>query len=171
MKKKILVPVDLSGATVQVCNAARDLALALDARLMILHAAEPDPMVGSYYALSTFEGATLSGNIRKRLAAKMQALGGWFHKTVPDTKVILHTGSPVPTILRFARLAHPDYIVVGSHGHTAAYEVLVGSVAHRLIRKAPCPVVVVPISPQPRRVATRATQEPKAARVELASFR
>jgi len=154
-KKKILVPVDLSGATVQVCNAARDLALALDARLLILHAVESDPLVSSYYALSTFEVAEIAGNTRRRTAERMRALGHWFQKRVPDTKIILHTGAAVPTILRIVKLAKPDYIVVGSHGHTAAYEMLMGSVAHGLIRKAPCPVVVVPISARTRRPASR----------------
>lgn len=166
MKKKILVPVDLSNATVQVCNAARDLALALDARLLLLHAVETDPLVNSYYALSTFEVATLAGNTRRRTAERMKALGHWFQKRVPDTKIILHTGAAVPTILRVAKLARPDYIVVGSHGHTAAYEMLVGSVTHGLMRKAPCPVLVVPIAPRPAR-----TPKPARPRAALAGFR
>jgi len=169
MKKKILVPVDLSNATVQVCNAARDLALALDARLLLLHAVETDPLVNSYYALSTFEVATLAGNTRRRTAERMKALGHWFQKRVPDTKIILHTGAAVPTILRVAKLARPDYIVVGSHGHTAAYEMLVGSVTHGLMRRAPCPVLVVPIAPRPARpTRTAKTARPRAA---LAGFR
>jgi hypothetical protein len=69
---------DLSSATVQVCNAARDLALALNARWLLVHAIEPDPLINSYYALSAFEIATMDGNVRKRTAHKMQALGRWF---------------------------------------------------------------------------------------------
>lgn len=165
MKKKILVPVDLSGATIQVCNAARDLALALDARLLLMHVIEPDPLVNSYYAISTFEVATIAGNTRKRTAEKMQSLGRWFQKRCPDTKVILHRGPAGPTILNTARKVRPDYIVIGSHGHTAAYEMLVGSVAHGVIRKAPCPVVMVPIAPHVRRPMTRKHEEPAVAGV------
>jgi nucleotide-binding universal stress UspA family protein len=163
MKKTILVPVDLSGATVRVCNAARDLALALNARLLILHAVEPEPLINSYYALSAFEIATLSGDVRKRTTEKMQALGRWFERSVPETRVIIHTGAAAPTILRMAQLAHVDYIVIGSHGHTAAYEVLVGGVAHAVMRKAPCPVVTVPITPHVNPIAT-----PEHANTELA---
>lgn len=164
--RTILVPVDLSGATVQVCNAARDLALALNARLLLLHALEADPLATSYYALSTFEVATLAGNARRRTAERMKALGHWFRKCIPDTKIILHAGAAVPTILRVAKQARPDYIVLGSHGHTAAYEMLMGSVAHRIIRRAPCPVVVVPIVARTRRVAARKSAQP--ALVEVA---
>ncbi len=152
-KKKILVPVDLSGATVQVCNAARGLALALDARVILLHAVETDPRVGSYYALSSFEVEALATNTRRRVAERLQALGRWFKRRVPDTKIILHAGTVVATIQRVARVARPDYIVIGSHGHSAAYEMLVGSVAHALLRKAPCPVLVVPVAPRQARAA------------------
>lgn len=164
-KRTILVPVDLSGATVQVCNAARDLALALDARLLLLHAIEADPLANSYYALSTFEVATLAGNTRRRAAERMRALGHWFQKRIPGTKVVLHAGTAAATILRMARLAHADYIVIGSHGHTAAYEMLMGSVAHLVIRKAPCPVVVVPITKRPRASAARKSVQPALAEV------
>lgn len=152
-KKNILVPVDLSGATVQVCNAARNLALALDARVLLLHAIETDPRVGSYYALSAFEVEALASNTRRRVAERLQALGRWFKRRVPDTKTILHAGAVVPTIYRMAKLSRPDYIVVGSHGHSAAFEMLVGSVAHALLRKAPCPVLVVPVAPRQARSA------------------
>ncbi|MBI2510519.1 MAG: universal stress protein [Opitutae bacterium] len=168
MKKTILVPVGLSEATVQVCKAARDLALALDARLLIAHALEAEPLVNSYYALSAFEVTTFTNDVRRRTAEKMQSLGRWFRRSVPQTKIIVHTGAAAATILRMARLAHVDYIVLGSHGHTAAYELLAGSVAHAVIRHAPCPVVLVPIAPRPKRIAAAT---PAQARVELAGYR
>lgn len=40
-----------------------------------------------------------------------------------------------------------DAIVLGSHGHGALYDLLVGSVAEGVLRRAPCPVVVVPSRP------------------------
>lgn len=168
MKKTILVPVDLSEATVQVCTAARDLALALDARLLIAHALAPDSLASSYYALSAFEVTAFTGDVRRRTAEKMQSLGRWFRRSVPQTKIIIHTGMAAATILRLARLARVDYIVLGSHGHTAAYEMLAGGVAHAVIRRAPCPVVLVPIAPRPKRIPAAA---PALARVELAGFR
>lgn len=84
---------------------------------------------------------------------------------MPDTKVVLHSGVAVPTILRIAKFARPDYIVIGSHGHTAAYEMLVGSVAHGVIRKAPCPVVMVPISQRKRQSPVRKIVETELATV------
>ncbi|MBI2515546.1 MAG: universal stress protein [Opitutae bacterium] len=150
--KKILVPVDLSSATVQVCDAACTLAQSLNARLVLLHVVPPPPPVmGDYYAFSGPQGFELTKGAKKMAAKKMKALGHWFHKRWPETKVLQHTGPPVPVILKAAKLARPDYIVLGSHGHSAMYEMLIGSTAHGVIRKAPCPIVLVPITGRGRR--------------------
>ena len=148
--KKILVAVDLSSATVQVCNAARNLAQSLGARLLILHVVPPTPVVMEYYALSAFEADALPRAAKKRAATKLRALGHWFQKRCPDTKVLQHAGPPVATILRTIKLARPDYVVMGSHGHTAAFELLMGSVAHGVVRRSPVPVVLVPIRKRAR---------------------
>lgn len=156
--KKILVAVDLSGATVQVCNAARDLARSLGARLLILHVVPPPPLMLEYYALSTAQGQLLERGAQRRAARKLQALGRWFEKTCPQTKVIQHAGLPVETILRTVKLTKPDYVVLGSHGHSAMFEALVGSVAHGVIRACAAPVLLVPIRERVRLAAPKARQ-------------
>lgn len=148
--KKILVAVDLSAATVQVCNAARDLARDLHARLVIAHVVPPAPLVMKYYAFSAVQKADLARGAKKRAAHRLAALGKWFRKSCPQTRVVQHSGPVVPTLLRTLRRVEPDYLVVGSHGHTVVFDMLVGSVAHGLIRSAPCPLVLVPIRPRVR---------------------
>jgi len=144
--KKILVPVDLSGATVRVCNAAASLANALGGRLIILHVVPPPPiMISDYYAFDAGQVVRLTRDGRKHAAHQMAALGRWFNKRCPHTKVVMHEGPTVPVILRTARVVGADYIVLGSHGHTAAYDLLIGSTTHGILRKAACPVVIVPI--------------------------
>lgn len=155
--KKILVAIDLSSATVQVCNAARDLAQQLHARLVIAHIVPPAPLVMNYYAFSAVQKADLARGAKKRAAERLRALGHWFRKTCPDTRVVQHAGPIVPALLRTVRKVQPDYLVLGSHGHSAAFEMLVGSVAHGLMRAAPCPIVLVPIRPRARARRTAAT--------------
>lgn len=53
------------------------------------------------------------------------------------------TGVPVSLILEKAAEEEPDYIVMGSHGHTALYDLLVGSTTHGVLKRAKCPVVIV----------------------------
>jgi nucleotide-binding universal stress UspA family protein len=57
---------------------------------------------------------------------------------------------PVDRILQEMSRLSPDLIVVGSHGHGRIHQLLAGSVADRVMRKAACPVVFVPCSrPKP----------------------
>lgn len=166
--KKVLVAVDLSSATVQVCNAARDLAHSLGARLVILHVVPPPPLILEYYALSTVQVGLLERGARRRAAEKLQALAHWFRKSCPDTKVVEHAGPPVERILRTIRQLKPNYVVLGSHGHSAAFELLAGSVAHGVLTGSPVPVVLVPI--RPRVPASRAKPSPSEAQL-LVSLR
>jgi len=150
--KTILVPVDLSGATVRVCNAAAEVAQAMKGRLVILHVVPPPPMmVVDYYAFDTTQLVGLTRESRKVAVHKMEALGRWFRKRCPATRVMLHDGVPVQVILRTAKTIRADYIVLGSHGHTATYDLLIGSTTHGALRKATCPVIVVPISEKPKK--------------------
>ena len=50
----------------------------------------------------------------------------------------------IPHILKTAEEQRADFIVMGSHGHTAFYDFLVGSTTHGVLKSAPCPVVVLP---------------------------
>jgi nucleotide-binding universal stress UspA family protein len=53
-------------------------------------------------------------------------------------------GPPVLEILDAAKIFDAAYIVMGSHGHNAFYDLLVGTTTHGVLRKASCPVVIVP---------------------------
>ena len=53
-------------------------------------------------------------------------------------------GNPAPEITSLALELGAELLVVGSHGGDALHRLLVGSVASRVVRDAPCPVVVVP---------------------------
>ncbi|HSI15374.1 MAG TPA: universal stress protein [Chthoniobacter sp.] len=141
--KTILVPVDFSDVTPEVVETARKLAAAFEGRLVILNIAEPEPdFVG-------FEAGPPSVRIatardfrveRQRLDdIKTQLSSGGSDVTA------LHIQGPiVEKILHEAGEQQADLIVIGSHGHGAFYDLLVGSVTHGIIKEARCPVVVVP---------------------------
>jgi nucleotide-binding universal stress UspA family protein len=54
------------------------------------------------------------------------------------------TGAPVLKILELAEKEAADCIVMGSHGHTAFYDLLVGSTTHGVLLKSRCPVMIIP---------------------------
>lgn len=64
------------------------------------------------------------------------------HKRVPAQKVI-RIGKPFFEIIQYAREESIDLIIIATHGHTGVEHVLFGSTAEKVVRKAPCPVLVV----------------------------
>ncbi|MSU70996.1 MAG: universal stress protein [Opitutus sp.] len=56
-------------------------------------------------------------------------------------------GSPVPEIIEQAQQLAADYIVIGSHGHTALHDLLAGGTASGVLKRATCPVVIIPAAP------------------------
>jgi nucleotide-binding universal stress UspA family protein len=156
--KKILVSVDLSPATVRVCSAAAELAKATGGRLVILHAV-PAFLPGMYGfdAFTAAQVVAYNRTSRKRAAHELQALQHWFNKRVAGTKMALHDGPPADVILKSARRINADYIVIGSHGHGAMHDLIAGSTARAVLRKSPCPVVLIPITRQTGRARPKST--------------
>jgi nucleotide-binding universal stress UspA family protein len=74
--------------------------------------------------------------------------------TIPVTHVFLE-GDPATEIVRYAREADFDRIVMGTHGRTGTERLLMGSVAEKVLRDAPCSVLVVKL-PRARPRANRA---------------
>ena len=52
-------------------------------------------------------------------------------------------GRPFVEIIRYAREKKIDIIVVGTHGHSGLTHILMGSVAEKVVRKSPCPVLTI----------------------------
>lgn len=149
--KTILVPVDLSPATTRVCDAACEFARLIEARLVLLHVLQPPPaMLADYYAFdpTVMADAVSAG---EKLAEKRQAdLAGHCARQGPPVETIQGTGDPVAVILAQAAATKADYLVLGSHGHGAVYNLLIGSTAQGVLRRAACPVLIIPMAPGQR---------------------
>jgi nucleotide-binding universal stress UspA family protein len=144
--KTILVPVDLSAATPRVCAAACDLARLIGGRIVLLHVVPPPPvMMNDYYAFDTGHMAQAMLAVEKSATLKLRSLARRFAKRCPMQTVQV-TGQPVGTIVARARATKAVYIVLGSHGHGAMFDLLVGSTTSGVLRKARCPVLVVPMN-------------------------
>jgi nucleotide-binding universal stress UspA family protein len=142
--KTILVPVDLSDATSRVCAAACDLARRIGGRVVLLHVVAPPPVImNDYYAFDTGHMAQAMVAVEKSATRKLVALARRFAKSCP-IKTLQVTGQPVGTILAKASALKAAYVVMGTHGHGAMFDLIVGSTAHGILRKARCPVLVVP---------------------------
>lgn len=143
--KAILVPVDLSRASTRVCAAACDLAKLIGGEVVLLHVVpSPPAMMNDYYAFDTGHMAQAMAAVEKNALPKLHSLARRFTKQCPVRSEQV-TGEPVERILAKAFALKASYIVVGSHGHGAMFDLIVGSTTHGVLRKARCPVLVVPI--------------------------
>jgi nucleotide-binding universal stress UspA family protein len=148
--KTILAPVDFSPATERVCAAAADLAKAVRGHVVLLHSVPP-PIITTEYAPMVEDIAAITAASEKAAARRLARLVEGLRRRRIKVGSVQCYGAPVAHILEQADSLGADYIVIGSHGHTALYDLLAGSTAHGVLRKAPCPVVIIPPVMKPAR--------------------
>ena len=150
--RKILVATDFSEASAAATAYAFSLACSLNARLYIVHVV-PEDDVRVLTALRVHLQSeltpealveTLYAEADKRLA-----------KLVEDARAtdlvqerLIVTGQPATAIMGWTAAKQVQLIVLGTHGRSGVTRLLMGSVAERVLREAPCAVLVVPVTPR-----------------------
>jgi nucleotide-binding universal stress UspA family protein len=141
--QRILCPIDFSESADHALRYAAALAETFSAELTLLHVVAP--VVAALPGDTTLPD-TLQADIddlaeacRERLE---QTVGKMAANGVPVQHKILN-GVPFVEIIRYARESETDLIVMGTHGRTGLGHLLIGSVAERVVRKSPCPVLTV----------------------------
>ena len=143
--KQILAAIDFSDITGVVLEKAAELARAFSARLTLLHVAAPDPdFVGYEPGPQSVRNSRADELRTERRDLEKHATSLLDSGVETDWKLIM--GPTVKTVLDVADDVGADLIVAGSHGHGALYNALVGSVTEGVMRRAKCPVLVVPAS-------------------------
>lgn len=150
--KRILVPTDFSDTADAALTYARLLAARYGASLQLLHVLD-DPFVTEGLAAEAYmtEAPVLRSALlreaQNRLAQRVVPLrrGGEFEGSPGVTRVDAEVlfGHGAKTIAEYALDRGANLIVMGTHGRTGVAHLLLGSVAERLVRHAPCPVLTV----------------------------
>jgi len=136
----ILLPTDFSEPSLEATRYAVELACRFEAKLHLLHVIE-DPAI----YIPMFESFPLPSREEFETYAQTR-LENW---VIPDDDQQCESicrwvhGSPFVEILRDARENDIDLVVIGTHGRGFAKHLLMGSVAEKVVRKAPCPVLTV----------------------------
>ncbi len=140
----ILVAVDLSPASEKVVEAAARVAKLTGATLYVLHVAEPEPDFVGYDAGPEVVRTEVAREMRKE-HREVQAIAEKLRNDGLDATALLVQGPTVETTLKAAGNLDAELIVVGTHGHGAVYDVVIGSYSAGIIRRSTIPVLVVPI--------------------------
>ena len=140
---RVLAPTDFSDSSVPAVRYAAELAGKFGAELVLLHVVQdltlvvPDVMMPLPVATPALnemvEGA------KAGLATFAQKLG--LDSLRPKTEVRI--GAPAAEIVAAAGDLKADLLCIGTHGRTGLAHFLLGSVAERIVRHAPCPVLTV----------------------------
>ncbi len=143
--QKIMVPLDFSPRGEEVLDFAIDLSRQYDAALAVVHVNELPP--------NLLPSGALPPNLVESWLADVNALLGNAETRavaagVRHVETELLQGVPHVEIVRGAREDGVDLIVMGTHGRTGVKHALIGSVAERVVRKAPCPVLTVRVAEQ-----------------------
>jgi len=137
--KRILVPVDFSPASINAVEYARRISGLTGADLLFLHVVVPDAPPG-FGSPPTTGSCELTENAQESLRGLVQTARRGGNK---GAKSITRTGLPTHEIVEEARESDVDLIVIATHGYTAWKHFCIGSTAERVVRAAPCPVLVV----------------------------
>jgi nucleotide-binding universal stress UspA family protein len=141
--KNILVATDFGEPADAALTYGRELARTYGATLHVVH------VVDDVYLRFGGDGfvAELSDLMRETERAAQARLEMILVDNDPDPlpvrKVTLTSAAPATAIVDYARENGIDLIVMGTHGRRAVAHLLVGSVAERVVRTAPCPVLTV----------------------------
>ena len=151
--RRIVCATDFSPASELAVSRGDDLAKRLGATLHLVHVVQ-DPRQEPWSAegLAMNVGDLVDEWVREA-ERQLEALAA---KCASSTVTACRVGRPVQQILEYVGEVKGDVLVVGSHGHGFVAHMLLGSVAERLVRRAPCPVLTV-------RGSARAEQAPEAA--------
>jgi universal stress protein A len=142
--KKILVPVDYSDCSRVAMEYALFLAERFDAEIEVLHVAEI-PLGDEHTVVKpdTGEEQLLSELIMQQAVKEAtEFLAPFVRATIPIEKSLLK-GRPGKVIVEAAADRGADLLVMGTHGRSGFDRLIMGSVTERVLRSAPCPVVVV----------------------------
>ena len=142
--KSILVPVDFSAAAQRAIAAARDFATAFGATIHLLHVFETTLAMGAFMDMYTPAPDDYVESFATQARAQLAALLSEKEKTGSPVVVAARMGMPADESLQYAREHGAiDLIVLATSGRGRVARLMMGSVADKVVRAAPCPVLTV----------------------------
>lgn len=141
--RRVLAPTDFSDSSAPAVRYAAEVAEKFGAELVLLHVVQdltlvvPDVMMPLPVAAPAVED--MVSGAKAGIAKMVEKLG--FQKLAPKAEVRI--GAPAAEIVAAAADLKADLLCIGTHGRTGLAHFLLGSVAERIVRHAPCPVLTV----------------------------
>jgi nucleotide-binding universal stress UspA family protein len=137
----ILVPIDFSDQADAVIEWATHMAEEHSSKILLLHVyhlpVEFQQLEGAYLPPDFWS------NVKKEAEQQLATHTQQIRKHDVEVEALVREGYPATIIIEEAESHQANLIVIGTHGHTGLKHLLLGSIAERVVQKAPCPVLTV----------------------------
>ncbi|HVN95301.1 MAG TPA: universal stress protein [Syntrophorhabdaceae bacterium] len=141
MFKKVLCAVDFSEFTDQIVGYAVNIAKKFDAALHMIHVIPNLTYYTPYESFLTPENlVAVEKNMEKGVDKDFDKI---IKKIDIPVKKTVRTGITFVEIIDYVKAESIDLIVMGTHGRSGIEHILIGSVAEKVVRKSPCPVLTI----------------------------
>lgn len=144
---KILVTTDLSETSYSAFPVAKEIAAKFGSTISLLSVVE-EPFIVSSFPSAGCEpiyDPTLREALKDKISKELASISKTHFPSIPiTTKAQMGAGSPYLEIIQFAKDESIDLIILASRGRTGVSRLLLGSVAERVVREAPCATLIVP---------------------------
>ena len=144
--KNIICATDFSNNSNEAINYASNLAKTFGAELVLIHVVE-DALEAASSIPFTYAGSEGFDKqiveLKKKINTELQKKSDELNKSGVKTSYSILEGNPVAELIQYPEENPCDLIVMGTHGRTGLPHILIGSVAEKVVRKAPCAVLTV----------------------------
>ena len=139
---KVLVPTDFSEPSATALTYAFALARAFGASMHVLHVVE-EPLAQGWNGFGLPALPELRAQVLADAQRQLEEAVPLLARDRQATELVTCLGDPEREIVGFANARNVDLIVMGTHGRGGMAHLLLGSVAEKVVRAAPCPVLTV----------------------------
>jgi nucleotide-binding universal stress UspA family protein len=139
--QRILVPVDFSDSSARALRHSAEQVAESGGSLLIVHVVSADY---GWLGIGRDESRDLDCSLQRQAADRLRAFADEHVRDSVAAELQVRIGRPAEEIVAAAKESKCDTIVISSRGLTGLDRYLIGSVADRVTRLAPCPVFLIP---------------------------
>ncbi|MGD0230502.1 MAG: universal stress protein [Syntrophorhabdales bacterium] len=142
MFSKILVPIDFSEYTDEILRYAVEIVKRFGSSLHLIHVVPGLDYFTPYESFMAAENiAAVQKGIEEEVKTQLEEVAGRIAGiTVTET---VRTGTAYAEIVDYAKSVGMDLIIMGTHGRGGLEHIVIGSVAEKVVRRSPCPVLTI----------------------------
>lgn len=139
---RILVPIDFSTHSKNALNYAVSIASNFKSELILVYVVEPT-IYPADFSFGQVAVPSIENELRERGKVELDNLVTTSIPADLSSKSVIRTGKPFLEIIKTAIEENVDMIIIATHGHSKVEHLLFGGTTEKVVRKAPCPVLIV----------------------------